>query len=655
MKIFLFLFFSTIFLSAKATNYYFSFVFGDDSRSVVQAQNPSTPWKTLEKLNSIYDILQPGDNILFKRGETFYGAITINKSGTQNSPIVFGAYGTGNKPVITGLIRLTDWKSAGNGIYESANTALGKNINTVLINNAIQQIGRYPNTNEANKGYLKFESYDGNTSITDNDLNPAINWTNAELVLRTQRWKLDRDLITSQSGNTIYYKSFGTTKPKEKNFGYFIQNDIRTLDQFGEWYYNPSAQKVSIFFGSHNPSSYDIEVPAVNNLVTAKNISNIIFDNLVFKGANILGITFKNTNYLTIRNCDILFSGKDGISGSNNTYLTIENCTVQNSNSNGIEVNSSSNTVLRNNLIKNTGVRAGMGFSDSAPYQGIIANGDNNLVEYNEVDSTGFMGIRFNGNNSIIKNNFVNVFCFIKDDGGGIYTHPTGQNVNIGRIITGNIVLNGIGAPEGTNTNRSSAVGIYLDDNATGVEVTNNTVANSYKGIFIHNASNITTSNNTVYNCSFAQLSFSHDNLGNDIRNTILTNNIIFSKSKNQNGINISTIGNDIESIGVIDSNYYYSPESTKLITLVTGANSENKQTADYDLDTWKAKYRNDIAAKRPVKQIRNDDIVRFEYNPTRTSKTINLDGEYVDVKNNSYNNKIVLEPFTSAILIKKR
>jgi hypothetical protein len=62
---------------------------GNDNRTPKQAQNPSTPWKTLNKLNSYSGNLEPGDHILFKRGETFFGSITINKSGTSDSPIVF--------------------------------------------------------------------------------------------------------------------------------------------------------------------------------------------------------------------------------------------------------------------------------------------------------------------------------------------------------------------------------------------------------------------------------------------------------------------------------------------------------------------------------------------------------------------------------------
>src|SRR5687767_4682751 len=101
--------------TVNATNYYFSASMGDDNRSAGQAQNPATPWRSVAKLNAIFSSLNPGDYVLFNRGETFYGAITVNKSGSGSSPITIGAYGSGANPVITGFTGLGNWVSSGNG------------------------------------------------------------------------------------------------------------------------------------------------------------------------------------------------------------------------------------------------------------------------------------------------------------------------------------------------------------------------------------------------------------------------------------------------------------------------------------------------------------------------------------------------------------
>src|SRR5215204_3824945 len=105
-------------IQANATNYYFSSTEGDDSRSSQQAQSPSSPWKTLARLNAIFNTLQPGDSVLFRRGDVFYGSINPSASGSSGSPIVLGAYGAGEKPVITGFTSFTGWYSKGGNTWE---------------------------------------------------------------------------------------------------------------------------------------------------------------------------------------------------------------------------------------------------------------------------------------------------------------------------------------------------------------------------------------------------------------------------------------------------------------------------------------------------------------------------------------------------------
>ena len=145
-------------ITADATNYYFSTADGDDSRSSSQAQNSSTPWKSIDKLNAFFKYLQPGDKVLFKSGDTFYGSIVTSKSGTASSPITLSSYGSGPKPVISGLIRLSVWKEVSDGIYQSGELPIGKDLNMVLINNQQYAMGRYPNVSAGNGGYLNFES-----------------------------------------------------------------------------------------------------------------------------------------------------------------------------------------------------------------------------------------------------------------------------------------------------------------------------------------------------------------------------------------------------------------------------------------------------------------------------------------------------------------
>ena len=83
---------------------------GSDSYTTTQAQNPSTPWATLSKVQSSLSSFTSGDRILFAKGGKFTG--TLNIYGKTN--LYFGSYGSGNKPLfwgtganIVGLVTLT--------------------------------------------------------------------------------------------------------------------------------------------------------------------------------------------------------------------------------------------------------------------------------------------------------------------------------------------------------------------------------------------------------------------------------------------------------------------------------------------------------------------------------------------------------------------
>ena len=100
-----------------AATYYVSWTDGSDSYTDAQAQNPTTPWKSLDKVTSgPSGGFKPDDSILFKRGDTWdlsdasnsraEGGITrlgikIGASGTSGHPIIFSNYGSGVLPTFS--------------------------------------------------------------------------------------------------------------------------------------------------------------------------------------------------------------------------------------------------------------------------------------------------------------------------------------------------------------------------------------------------------------------------------------------------------------------------------------------------------------------------------------------------------------------------
>jgi parallel beta-helix repeat protein len=590
--------------TSRATNYYFSNSSGNDSRSATQAQSASTPWKTVNKLNSIFRSLQPGDSVLFKRGETFYGTITVTKSGTSSQPIVISAYGKGNKPVIKSLVRLSNWVSVGNGIWESYNAALGTTVNVVLLNGVVQEMGRYPNSDRPNKGYLTIDAAKKNVSISDNELSASPNWSGAEVVIRKNRWTLDRNKVKLHDGSTIYYTA-SSKYQAQKGFGYFIQNHSKTLDKKGEWYYNPTSKKLRIFYGATAPTSNAIEASASDHVVYLSDHSHLVFDNLSFKGGNTDVIHVQGGNNSVIRNCEILFAGRNGVKIADYAKFKIENSNIQHSNSTGINIPAGSSfAVIRNNRVENTGLLPGMGEIDGTLGIGIQCYSEGAVIEHNRINNTGYNGIAVKLEAVKVRNNVIENFCITKDDGGGIYSANGSNRTFSDAEIIGNIILNGVGATQGTNSSVSNAEGIYMDDNSNGAAIMNNTVANCRRGIYLHNARSISVKKNTFFNNEI-QFYAKHDNSGDPIRNLIIQNNTFFSKHPTQWVSQIESKLDDINSMGSFDYNYYARPLDDRVVISTTIQNSSGEKLTElFDLETWKQHYGKDANSKKSPTQI---------------------------------------------------
>jgi parallel beta-helix repeat protein len=631
--------------AANAANYYFSSSSGDDARSVEQAQHPETPWKTLDKLNSFFSSIQAGDSILFKRGDIFDGPIRVIRDGKASSPIVFDAYGTGNKPVINGFYTIKHWKPLDKGVWEAIYDAPVLRINMLTIDGKVQALGRYPNPDAANKGWLTVKSHVGKTQLTDNSLPGSPDFTGAQVVLRTANFLIDIDSVANHKDSVLTlvpYQLSGTPKNK---FGYFFQNHPAALDQFGEWCTDPANKKVLVFFGSKDPSGYQVRISVIDTLVHIRARSYIVFNDLRFEGSNMLGMITNNSR-IVVKHCDFLYNGINGLVAYNTFSLQADSCYFDHTQNNAIYLAPHCfNTVLQNCIIKNTGTMPGMGKPGNSSYQAITIYGNNNLVQFNEIDTTGYVGIRFDGDSVTIRNNYINYHDFVKDDGGGIYTQTANPLLaNANRRVVNNIVVNGPGANEGTPAPAYvPASGIYMDDNTDHVEIDSNTVANNaIAGIYLHNAQDIAIRNNILFN-NLSQIRMQHDPqaVNSRISNIVIQDNLLFAKTPGQLMYDYYVADDTISQYGAIKNNFYYRGDAT------------NDFARSQDIRNM-AKTRKMIPPDEEIIHI-NDNVV-LDYNPSVKPKPVSAEHEdIVNTGKNRHPGAIRISPYGSVILKQKK
>ena len=318
-------------VSVDASIYYFSSSTGSDSYTSDQAKNQSTPWQTINKLNAIMSTLQPGDMVLFKRGDTFSGSITIGVSGTLGHPITFGAYGSGtSKVILDNRLALSGWTNLGGNIWEASNASLQSQPTALFVDNTLMALGRYPNRDAANGGYLTISSHpSGSTTVfTDNTLPAAPNWTGAEVVLRNDHYLLNRITVASQSGQTITLSNSAQNEIKDK-FGFFFQNFPAALDKDGEWCFIAATKKIRIY-SITDPNTKIIKVANTDNYFNINSKSYLVIDGFGMYGAKKCAAKLITVTYCTIKNCEFIGSGTNALNigtfgDTDNDSITIIN------------------------------------------------------------------------------------------------------------------------------------------------------------------------------------------------------------------------------------------------------------------------------------------------------------------------------------------
>ncbi|MCX5644206.1 MAG: hypothetical protein NTZ17_05915 [Phycisphaerae bacterium] len=90
---------------------------GDDGSDGL---SPQSAWRSLGKVNAAE--LRPGDKVLFQRGGSWRGTL-VPRSGREEAPVTYGAYGDGARPLLLGSVSRNDprdWHQEADNIWATA-------------------------------------------------------------------------------------------------------------------------------------------------------------------------------------------------------------------------------------------------------------------------------------------------------------------------------------------------------------------------------------------------------------------------------------------------------------------------------------------------------------------------------------------------------
>lgn len=601
------------------TNYYVA----NSGNDTHDGLTPATAWKTIAKVNS--STFSVGDSILFNRGDSWNEKLLPPNSGSAGSPIVFSAYGTGNKPIITGLKSVTSWTLDSTNIYVSTFTNSVLNQNTILVNDTITAKGRFPNST------YYMSAFNSQTQIVSYApvLTGTPDYTGSEVVERNQHWVLDVSKITSQSPVSTLNIYPPLTYNNTYLAPYFFQNRKDFLDSANEWYYDSATKKLYVHALS---SPTNVKGSTIDTLVYFMKKDYLTFSNLSFTGSNIAAIRGDTSRNLTIQNCTFNNNGRDAIRLISAKEAIIRSDSILNSLSNGMYIVVSDSAHIDSNYIFKSGMLTGMSANGNGTSQGIFQDGNVAKITNNIIDSTGYCGITWHGNKDTVYRNFVTHFCYNKDDGGGIYTSGSTYN-DTGSIVRQNIILDAIDNDVAySNYSAQAAENLYIDNNTYGVTMDSNTVRNGFREPVWMYTVNTNFNNNLVYQTKGYCLNIW---IFNNIK---CLRNIFYSADINTALVNNYPTGTSQE-----DTNYFLRPLKQTGLFYKSGY---------LDLSGWQTSTGYDLHSSLMPSGVTTAAPL-FYYNNTLADSIISLAGLYYDGKGIAHNNSITLTPFSSTLLFK--
>lgn len=267
----------------------------------------------------------------------------------------------------------------------------------------------------------------------------------------------------SADDHVVEFASTNLPYPVTNKSRFFLFNGLTLIDFAGEWSYDEEAAKV--FFLPPSAGG-NIEWSVAKNLLVADGLSNVIFDGISFRQGRDNLLILKSVRSVEIRNC--LISGSNGwgviVSG---TASGISDCEISETGLGGVQISggnrnslTSSGLFVRNSRIHDFSQRV-------RTYQpGVLVSGVGVSVSHNEFSHAPHSAIILSGNDHLVEGNDIHQVMREVSDGGAIYM---GRDwTSRGTVIRKNY-LHDIHFNDGR-----MVMGVYLDDQASGIEISGN-------------------------------------------------------------------------------------------------------------------------------------------------------------------------------------
>ena len=279
---------------------------------------------------------------------------------------------------------------------------------------------------------------------------------------------------------------------------FFLEDSRAFLDSPGEYYYDRMNGELEII-----PPTPEAKLHAtvLERLVSIKRSESITLDGITFRHAGTAAVVITDSKNCVITGCRFAQIHGDSDTAaldiSGGSGCKVSKTELTDLGATGIRLTGNGHSV-HGSTISHMGKR----FKQGA---GIRADGADHTLAGNHIHHGPRWGIGFHGTGHTIESNLIQSVSLETSDTGAIYTNGERRFSPLGVTIRNNTITDVPGSTRIPGTDKYGpglAVGIYLDEGASGCEVTGNTIARTSAGsVFVHGGHANTISENSFSDC----------------------------------------------------------------------------------------------------------------------------------------------------------
>lgn len=627
--------------------------------------NPGTqmlPYQTMAKVQSV---LIDSTTVYLAKGSVFNND-PLDLSGFNN--VTIDSYGTGEKPIMTGIKSITGWTNIGGNIWAHQDDGFSDEITNVFIGGTRALIGRYPASS------YRSATGGSNSTLIDSALtNPDGYWDGCELVIRYYDWATGISRASSYANKTfnfpIYYQDEETGYYYSVANGkqYFIQNHVNCLSVQNTWAYNPTTKTLYIYstsepvnvtanFGDDLFYIEDAKYISIKNIniecarqcgINVLNSTNISVDHVIFRYSGIYSMLFQTVNGIKLTNLE----GYD----QNNDFAYITKC---------------ANVFIDTITALKCGIDTG-----ACRYMRVFARGqtggitaqivDNWYIRYAEVGFTSYGAISASfGNKLTFEKCYAHHFNLNKFDGGGITTNTAIRwhlpyRENIYPMTTGRMYKNIINR----GNSAENSYGLYVDNFSYNFESFLNFVAGCRWNGILHESIRNNCHENTFVQENESEAGISYGMTYPTSKDAIIDNNTF---------VNVRTDTPSIYSISqttnvpqTIKNNKYFYPNGkvgtgndNSVNELGTNWFTLAQWIADQSRVNWVRTGETELTPSINTGIIKPYDLFCIYFiNPAKSTRTVYRDevlfDDYMDLSGNFQTYPFEIEPYGFKVLVR--